>query len=124
MCIVIVACLAFFLTMVYRASRQPGTKRPTRERMLTGVRGGRHIAVGGRSVAPDRNAPVSVLADAEAAVPPEAAVAAPPAPAVPTPRGEAPEAATPEVAVAGKPVPSQRSGHADLASRATTEPGA
>lgn len=55
MCIVIVLCLAAFLMLVMVAGRQSPTEHRAKIRMPAGVRGGRHVAVGGRSVAPNRD---------------------------------------------------------------------
>jgi hypothetical protein len=97
MCIVIVLCLTTFLTLVMVASRQPSNKHEARVRMPAGVRGGRHVAVGGRSVAPNRDT---------LALPGQ----------VPRPRtSEQPAAATqPEAAV-----PGQRQGQEERSTSAT-----
>jgi hypothetical protein len=55
LCIVAVLCMAFYLTAVLLAARQPGSGNARPENMATGVHGGRHLAVGGRSVAPNRD---------------------------------------------------------------------
>jgi len=62
MSVVVVLCLAFWLTAVMVAARQPGFSRVRSEKMPTGVRGGRHVAVGGRSVGPTRTALVAAAA--------------------------------------------------------------
>jgi hypothetical protein len=53
MCVIILGCLAFWLAAVYLAARNPG-HRNGGTAMKGPVQGGRHIAVGGRSVSPDR----------------------------------------------------------------------
>lgn len=53
MCVIILGCLAFWLGAVYMAARNPGMRNP-RTAIKGPVQGGRHIAVGGRSVSPDR----------------------------------------------------------------------
>jgi hypothetical protein len=53
MCVIIVGCLAFWLTAVFMAARAPGYRNP-RTGIKGPVHGGRHIATGGRSVSPDR----------------------------------------------------------------------
>jgi hypothetical protein len=53
MCVIILGCLAFWLAAVYLAARNPG-QRTGGSAMKGPVQGGRHIAVGGRSVSPDR----------------------------------------------------------------------
>jgi hypothetical protein len=53
MCVIILGCLAFWLGAVYRAASNPGV-RNSRTAIKGPVQGGRHIAVGGRSVSPDR----------------------------------------------------------------------
>ena len=56
MCVIILGCLAFWLAAVYLAARNPG-HRNGGTAMKGPVQGGRHIAVGGRSVSPDRYQP-------------------------------------------------------------------
>ena len=97
--IVAVCSLCFMLIAVNLAARQPGAGRGRHERMEAGVRGGRHIAVGGRSVAPSRE--TSVIATEET-------------PHVPGPRPSTPPASSPspstEPATTEAAVPRQRAG--------------
>jgi hypothetical protein len=67
MSVVVVLCLAFWLTAVMVAARRPGFSRVRPEKMPTGVRGGRHLATGGRSVGPTRTASVMVAGSLTAA---------------------------------------------------------
>jgi hypothetical protein len=68
MVIVIVLCLIFLIAATTIASRRPYFRHRRREPMPAGVRGGRHVAVGGRSVMPHRTAPVLPLQTPQAQV--------------------------------------------------------
>jgi hypothetical protein len=54
MCVIIVGCLALWLGAVFIAARSPAWRNPRTE-IKGPVQGGRHMAAGGRSVAPDRD---------------------------------------------------------------------
>lgn len=101
-CVVAVGCLAFWLAAIWVADRNPIWRHWRAPEMPGPVLGGIHVAEGGRSVAPNREAP---------------AVFTEPVPEVPAQRAAAPEpAAAPgagETAAAGPPLPAQRSGDAD-----------
>jgi len=62
--IVMVACLVFWLGAVVLADRHPYVRHPQIPEMPGPVLGGVHLAEGGRSVSPDRDAP-AVFTDAE-----------------------------------------------------------
>jgi hypothetical protein len=101
MSVVVVLCLAFWLTAVMVAARQPGFSRVRSEKMPTGVHGGRHLAVGGRSVGPTRTALVAAAtSDLQPAPASDAQVAGGAVPesaatAVPRPRTDRARAAEP-----------------------------
>ena len=59
-CIVAVACLAFWLGAVAVADMHPFWRHWQVQKMPGPVLGGMHVAEGGRSVAPDRYAPASL----------------------------------------------------------------
>src|SRR5215475_12040973 len=63
-CAVMVGCLAFWLGAVWHADRHPYVRHPQIPDMPGPVLGGTHLAEGGRSVSPDRDAP-AVFTDAE-----------------------------------------------------------
>jgi hypothetical protein len=104
-CIVAVACLAFWLGMVSYADRHPYVRDRRLPDMPGPVLGGTHLSEGGRSVAPSRELPAD-LTLAEQQIPPQRA----PQPAQAPARAEAPPG----------PVPAQRT--ADATAEAPTEP--
>jgi hypothetical protein len=115
-CVVAVVCLAFWLTAIMVASRGPRTPRRDSAALPGSVLGGTHLAAGGRSVAPNRDAAaVSVGPPVPAQLAPdarEATRAAPPS--IPGQRQGAspePEAASPHAAAPAVPAP--RGGDAD-----------
>jgi hypothetical protein len=110
--VVIMICLVVQLGVIALAARRPYFQHPRREAMPTGVRGGRHIAVGGRSVAPNRYA-LAVDQRAESMATEMAQVNAAPAPRVSAETGTADAA---EQDAAAVPVP--RSGHVERPSAA------
>jgi hypothetical protein len=59
-CIVAVACLAFWLIMVSYADRHPYVRQRRLPDMPGPVLGGIHLAEGGRSVAPNRELPADL----------------------------------------------------------------
>ena len=63
-CGVMVGCLAFWLGAVTLADRHPYVRNPRIPDMPGPVLGGTHLAEGGRSVAPERDAP-AFFTDAE-----------------------------------------------------------
>jgi hypothetical protein len=65
-CAVTVGCLAFWLGAITIADRHPYVRHPQIPDMTGPVLGGTHLAEGGRSVSPDRDAPAS-FTDAEVA---------------------------------------------------------
>jgi len=104
-CIVAVACLAFWLSMIWYADRHPYVRHQRLPDMPGPVLGGIHLSEGGRSVAPSRELPAD-LTLAEQQVPPQRT----PQPAQAPARAEAPPG----------PVPAQRT--ADATAEAPTEP--
>jgi hypothetical protein len=62
--VVMVACLVFWLGAVVLADRHPYVRHPQIPEMPGPVLGGTHLAEGGRSVSPDRDAP-AVFTEAE-----------------------------------------------------------
>jgi hypothetical protein len=78
MCVIILGCLALWLVAVFMAARNPVWRNPRTE-IKGPVQGGRHIAAGGRSVAPDRDqsAMESGIPDTPAQVPVQAGTAEP-----------------------------------------------
>jgi hypothetical protein len=126
-CVVAVACLAFWLTAVMVAAQ--GRRVPRRDGMtLPGsVLGGTHVAAGGRSVAPNRDTAAvavgtSARAEAGASAPGEAGASAPGQthvpPRIPSQR-EVPAQQGVDPAP-GPAVPTPRSGDADRPSRTGT----
>lgn len=136
--VVAVACLVFWLGAVAWADRHPLWRGRQVPEMQGPVLGGMHVAGGGRSVAPNREAP-SVLTDVDE-VPydqrdyePEHEMAeqwveaapgtseywvpvqrgAEPAPAQPVPEQPVPEQSTAGQATAVPEMPAQRTGEAD-----------
>jgi hypothetical protein len=113
-CVTILICLAFQLGMTAWAARKPYFENPRREQMPAGVRGGRHVAVGGRSVAPSRYALAIPVPEAEqiaGQVAEQQAAGAswthtPPAPRVPADAGF-PAAARQDAPVVPVPRPTQ-----------------
>jgi hypothetical protein len=90
MCVIFVAGIGTWVGVVFLASRRPYAKNRSLPRLQSQVLGGMHEAEGGRSVAPTRDAPVSVT------------------PRVPEPRqpGQA-EPERPPVAIGEGPGPSE-----------------
>jgi hypothetical protein len=120
-----VACLAFWLGAVTLADRHPYVRNPRIPDMTGPVLGGTHLAEGGRSVSPDRDAP-AFFTDAEVTElhsPAAAGPAWPGGPSVPEQRET--EAAPASAQEAGsqpptaKPpaMPAQRTGEGDRAKR-------
>ena len=128
-CGVMVGCLAFWLGAVTLADRHPYVRNPRIPDMPGPVLGGTHLAEGGRSVAPERDAP-AFFTDAEVTelASPVAASPARPAPLVPEQREtEAPPAsaqeAGPQPTTAKPPaMPAQRTAEGDRAKRSVAGP--
>jgi hypothetical protein len=137
-CIVAVACLAFWLGMVSYADRHPYVRDRRLPDMPGPVLGGIHLAEGGRSVAPSRELPAD-LTLAEQQIPPQrapqpaqapATAPGPPAAGEPTAAGAGAPAAAQAPAGAGAssgPIPAQRTASgdatpADTRAEAPTEP--
>ena len=124
-----VGCLAFWLGAVTLADRHPYVRNPRIPDMPGPVLGGTHLAEGGRSVAPERDAP-AFFTDAEVTelASPVAASPARPAPLVPEQREtEAPPAsaqeAGPQPTTAKPPaMPAQRTAEGDRAKRSVAGP--
>lgn len=123
-CIVAVACLAFWLGMVSYADRHPYVRNRRLPEMPGPVLGGYHVAEGGRSVAPNREAPAErgdLFADLAAQAPTaghpgEAETGRPQVPAQRGPRAPAEPTAPPSPTGAGarpEPVPAQRTAPGD-----------
>jgi len=132
-CAVMVGCLAFWLGAVWHADRHPYVRHPQIPDMPGPVLGGTHLAEGGRSVSPDRDAP-AVFTDVEVTelASPAAADTAPGRPMVPDQRGTEPllasaQEAQPELPVAQAParpaMPAQRAGDGDQAKPSVAGPG-
>jgi hypothetical protein len=108
MCAVVLICLAFWLTAIMLAARRPGFAHVRPEKMHAGVRGGRHLATGGRSVSPTRDAPVTWSAEGDArplASAADDAAALDNTGVVPLPRTPGTRTAEPASAAAGPPSP-------------------
>jgi hypothetical protein len=144
MCIVIVGSLIGMLSVITIASRHPAFKSPRVPSIQGPVLGGTHIAEGGRSVAPDRDAPAE-LTETELQTIEVARTGRPggPRPEVPAQRLPTAPARVPEQAAQGQrsgqagqaaplpgpgpsdqaeqALPRQRSGEADKPERTTTE---
>jgi hypothetical protein len=127
-----VACLAFWLGAVTLADRHPYVRNPRIPDMPGPVLGGTHLAEGGRSVSPDRDAP-AVFTDAEVTElhsPVAVGTAQPGPPLVPEQREtEAPPASAQEAGsrlpTATPPaMPTQRTGEGDRAKRSVAGPDA
>jgi hypothetical protein len=89
-CIVAVACLAFWLIMISYADKHPYVRHRRLPEMPGPVLGGVHLAEGGRSVAPGRELPAVLpdLAATEPHIPAQRTRRQQPAPtAAPTPAG-------------------------------------
>jgi hypothetical protein len=116
-CVVAVGCLAFWLIAIAAADRSPYWRHWQRTDVPGSVLGGIHMAEGGRSVAPNRDAPALVIG---------------PGLELPAQRGGEPAAAgqaTPAAAsgaagAAGQAVPAPRAGTADAPEPSVTGSGA
>lgn len=140
-CVVVVACLLFWLAAIAWADMHPIVRHRRLPMMPGPVLGGIHMAEGGRSVAPNRDAS-AVLADVVTAESGAGAGDRVPAGAVPgqrpgeerqasgQPQGQSADGqpAQPQpagTAKSGVPVPpAQRSGEADRPEHSVTGPGA
>jgi hypothetical protein len=145
-CVVAVSCLAFWLSMVTWADRHPIWRGRQVPEMPGPVLGGMHVAGGGRSVAPNRAAPATLIGDDTAdgepltAAPGTGATVTAGRPRVPGPRGARPtepepagsQAAGSQAAgswAAGQAgavpeMPAQRTGGADRPEHSVTGSGA
>jgi len=130
-CVVAVACLAFWLIMINYADKHPYVRHRRLPDMPGPVLGGIHLAEGGRSVAPNRELP----ADLTIPEPPVPAQRPPQAPTGPT-RAATPAATSAEPTMATAPaqaaaapgtqpgpIPAQRAGSGDAAAAGTTPAG-
>lgn len=125
-CVVMVVCLAFWLSMVAWADRHPVWRGRHMPEMPGPVLGGMHVAEGGRSVAPTRDAPpVLTIEESEEFEQGEGVAPAPERPRVPGQRSAgappAPTGGGQAGAVPGMPTP--RSGDADRPERSVAGPG-
>jgi len=132
--VVMVACLVFWLGAVVMADRHPYVRHPQIPEMPGPVLGGTHLAEGGRSVSPDRDAP-AVFTDAEVTELTSPVVAGqerPGRPQVPDQRGaEGPPASAQEArsqppaaeAPAMPAMPAQQTGEGDRAKPSVAGPG-
>jgi hypothetical protein len=121
-CIVAVACLAFWLFMVSYADRHPYVRNRRLPDMPGPVLGGVHLAEGGRSVAPNRELPADLTPPPQ--IPAQRASQAAQAPATapgPPAAGEPTAAGAP--AQSG-PVPAQRTQEADTPADHSADSGA
>ncbi len=105
--VVAVSVLAFWLGAVAWADMHPRVRHRLTPTMPGPVLGGMHVAEGGRSVSPNRDAP---------------AVFTEPVPGVPAQRAGEPEPAAGAPPAARQPVPAQRSGVADHPEHTATGP--
>jgi hypothetical protein len=131
---VAVGCLAFWLGAVVMADRHPYVRHPQVPDMPGPVLGGTHLAEGGRSVAPDRDAP-AVFTDAEVTELTSPVVAGqeqPVRPQVPGQRGAETLSASAQEARSRPPVakppsmpamPAQQTGEGDQAKPSVAGPG-
>jgi hypothetical protein len=127
-----VACLAFWLGAVTLADRHPYVRNPRIPDMPGPVLGGTHLAEGGRSVAPERDAPAFFTDDevTELASPVTAGAARPGGPLVPEQRETEPlpasasgQEARPRPPTDKQPaMPPQRTGEGDQAKRSVAGP--
>ena len=132
-CAVMVGCLVFWLGAVTLADRHPYVRNPRIPDMPGPVLGGTHRAEGGRSVAPERDAP-AFFTDAEVTEltsPAEAGPARPGRPLVPEQRETetlpaSAQEARPQPPTAEPPatptMPAQRTGEGDRAKRSVVGP--
>jgi hypothetical protein len=118
--VVAVGCLVFWLAAIWVADKNPFWRHWQAPEMQGPVLGGIHAAEGGRSVAPNREAPAVFTEPLQTEPLPEV-----PAPGVPAQRPAAPEpAAAPaagEAPAAGSALPAQRSADADQPERTTSD---
>jgi len=130
-----VACLAFWLGAVTLADRHPYVRNPRIPDMPGPVLGGTHLAEGGRSVAPERDAPAFFTDDevTELSAPAAAGAAPHGGPLVPEQRGTEPlpasgsaQEARPQPPTDKQPamptMPPQRTGEGDRAKRSVAGP--
>lgn len=120
-CVVAVACLAFWLIMINYADKHPYVRHRRLPDMPGPVLGGVHLAEGGRSVAPNRELPAD-LTIPEPQVPGQRA---PQPSAEPTTAGAPaqPTATQGPAATAAGPIPAQRAGSGDTTVGGTTQAG-
>jgi len=107
--VVAVGCLVFWLVAIWVADKNPFWRHWQAPEMPGPVLGGIHAAEGGRSVAPNREAP---------------AVLTEPLQGVPTQRAREPEPAAPaagQAPEAGPALPPQRSADADQPERTASD---
>ena len=120
-----VGCLAFWLGAVTLADRHPYVRNPRIPDMPGPVLGGTHLAEGGRSVSPDRDAPAH-FTDAEVTElhsPVAAGPARPGGPLVPEQREtETLPASAREAPPAMPTMPAQRTAEGDRAKRSVAGP--
>jgi hypothetical protein len=130
-CAVMVGCLAFWLGAVTLADRHPYVRNPRIPDMPGPVLGGTHLAEGGRSVAPERDAP-AFFTDVEVTeLTSPAGTARPGRPLVPEQReteelAASAQEARPQPPTAVPPampaMPAQRTGDGDRAKRSVAGP--
>jgi hypothetical protein len=132
-CAVMVGCLAFWLGAVTLADRHPYVRNPRIPDMPGPVLGGTHLAEGGRSVAPERDAPAffTDVEVTELTSPVAAGPARPGRPLVPEQRETealpaSAQEARPQPPTAVPPampaMPAQRTGDGDRAKRSVAGP--
>jgi hypothetical protein len=116
-CVVAVACLAFWLGMVVVYATRPDPRHRRVTDLSVPVLGGIHMAAGGRSVAPTRDAPAVIEDFGTLGARPAGETGAGPAarPRVPAQRGPAAPA---------EPIPAQRAAGAGQPTAASADTGA
>jgi hypothetical protein len=115
--VVAVACLAFWLVAVSVADSHPRIRHRQIPDMPGPVLGGMHVAEGGRSVSPNRDAP-AVFTEPLSGVP--AQRSGEPEPAGASAAAEQSATAAGPAATAGRDIPARRSGEADRPEHSAT----
>jgi len=121
--VVMVACLVFWLGAVVMADRHPYVRHPQIPEMPGPVLGGTHLAEGGRSVSPDRDAP-AVFTDAEVTELTSPVVAGQERPGRPPASAQEARSQPPAAEAPAMPtMPAQQTGEGDRAKPSVAGPG-